>query len=187
MDDNADNVLSFKKKVRLLTPYEGDYFRKQFEPHCHSDEDREVLGNVLEAITSDRKSRWRFSMFNPDHFYEATKVIRCKTTGCGVNMAVFTALTSLMDYDTGKLFFSRTKLCDDLEISSAQLSKSLTELINVGIFYRQKNGEKNSYTYFMNPEIAWYGSDEARRNTSKNVIHLPLLRIKKEEEPTIMP
>ncbi len=181
-----DNVTKFKKKIRLLTPYEGDYFRKQFEPHCHNDEDREVLDAVLDAITSDKKSKWRMMMFSPEHFYEASKVIRARSKECGPTFSVFNALTSLMDYDTGKIFFNRSKICEDYNINTSQLSRSLKELVDLGIFYRQKSGEKNSYIYFMNPEIAWYGTDEARRNTSRNVIHLPLLRIKKDEETTIL-
>lgn len=80
---------------------------------------------------------------------------------------VFDACYSCMDWDTGRVLFTRDELAEEIGCTSANVSRAASALVDMGVLKRETiplpgvRG-RGKVTYFINYDLAWKGDLDRR-------------------------
>ena len=165
-----------KKQPGLLSDYKADRI-KHLVDDVLDEQERDLFGEALQSITKTRKqySTWRFVMLEPEHFRVIAKLIKAETRSLDTS-TLWQVITTYLDWNTGEVMVDRKTLISDCEMDSSRISKSFKQLVDLGALYRRKKTD-GKFSYFVNPNVCWRGTEEARQKTVAEVVQLDLFRL----------
>ena len=175
-----DNVVRIRKeRQRLLTEDEADKVA-QLAFTLLDKSGRELLGDTLQLITKKQGTakRWRFIMISPEMYRNIQTAIKAETNSVDV-ATVWGIASTYMDWDTGEIVVDRKTLSKQCLMLPANVSTALTRLVELKALYRRKKPD-GKFAYFVNPNIGWHGTEEARQQAVAEVKQFELFRANKD-------
>lgn len=123
-------------------------------------EDPSVSPQVVKAgerllVELDRCSaaskRWEFAMISPVQFGAVIRHLRLESVRPAVACDLWTMCFRFLVAETGEVLMNRKQFLAELGISSAELSRLLSELVKFEAMRRERVPGTSGYRYFVNP------------------------------------
>lgn len=145
---------------------------------CLEQEVTHINGNI---VNSETRRKYDFYKTNKDQFYMSFIEFMSPYFSLKGDLSkrLCILLCCMAEYDTGIVnisTYNRQEICNDLEISKSQLSRSFNELKDKGILREIGKG-----SYFINPLLFWKG-DLLRRIDAIQDFYVEFVIVPKESK-----
>lgn len=119
------------------------------------------------------QGRWWFTMLSPTETREAVALIHEHVERRDAATRLFLVLMTHLEMDTGRVTADRTQLAADAFLSVQDVSRAMTSMAKLGLV--QKRGIGTRAAWFVNPRVAWRGSEQKRQAAVVKAVQLRLV------------
>lgn len=141
-----------------------------------SQDERETVTRIegrCRGTLEAEQGRWWFTMLSPTETREAVALIHQHIERRDAATRLFLVLMTHIEMHTGRVIADRAQLAADAFMPVAEVSRALTSMARLGLV--QKRGIGLRASWFVNPRVAWRGSEEKRKSAVKNAVQLRLI------------
>ena len=134
----------------------------------------EAVTKIVAAVDGQTASErgWAFVMIGPKENEAVVAWLRQNSKRPMAAMAVWAALFTALRFDTGEIALTRAEIAERVDIHPREVSKIMTELVEIGAVSRVHEGRR--VRYFMNPSIGTHLTGKERDQAQSEARQLSL-------------